>query len=196
MASSLSASSVACLGLGAEGDAPLSRVVGCVCTVAPRGEAERWRGLAVAPACGFSPRANGAPAPFLPERADVGAGSLPGGGGEVAPAGCAGALACKPAHALAARRRCLLLGGPTWWLVFSLGAEVKLHLQAEIEPVARGSLNILEGMLLPGKSILVSLTCLPPSSSSPPGGGPGNPRHTDLGPVSVPVRSVKKTRKD
>ena len=86
------------------------------------------------------------------------------------------------------QRRRFFLDELTWGLVYSLGAEVKLHLQAEIEPVARGSLNILEGMLLPGKSILVSLTCLPPSSSSPPGGGPGNPRHTDLGPVSVPVR--------
>ena len=63
--------------------------------------------------------------------------------------------------------------------------EVKLNLQAEIEPGARGSLNILGDMLLAGLSILLSLTCLSPSSSSPPGGGPGNPWHADFEPARV-----------
>ena len=46
VASSLSASSVACLVEGAECGAPLGREDGSVCTVAPRGEAERRRPLA------------------------------------------------------------------------------------------------------------------------------------------------------
>ena len=55
-----------------------------------------------------------------------------------------------------------------------------MHLQAEIEPVARGSLNILEGMLELGLAIMTSLTGFPLSSPSSPGGGPVNPRRADL----------------
>ena len=91
------------------------------------------------------------------------------------------APACGPAHALAVQRRRFFLDELTWGLVYSLGAEVKLHLQAEIEPVARGSLNILEGMLEPGLAIMTSLTGFFLSSPSPPGGGPANPQRADLG---------------